>query len=200
MGFASHPRSKIRSFRHRPKQTLFSSLSSLSTNSRLNILGLGFGFPGYTVQAVVPDNSIAVGPTEFVQRINESFAVFNKSNGSLAYSPANGNTLWQPIGGPCATYNNLDSIVQSDRLANRWIMMMPIVHQPSYLCVAVSTAAEFVNSAWNLYACLEPTRRCAAAVGQYRTIPSGRYGRMVTTLLTVREVHPRYLSERRPVL
>jgi Divergent InlB B-repeat domain len=136
---------------------LVSGLSSLSTNSGLNMLGLGFGFPGYALQANVPDTNGAAGPTQFVQWVNESFAVFNKSNGSLAYGPTNGNVLWQALGGPCATYNNLDPIVQFDKLANRWVMMMPIFHQPSYLCVAVSTTADFVNSTWNLYAFLEPT-------------------------------------------
>ena len=140
-----------------PNATLSSSLSSLSINPGLNILGLGTGFPGYALQANVPDTTGAVGPTQFVQWVNESFVVFNKSDGSVAYGPANGNTLWQSLGGPCSAYDNLDPIVQYDKLANRWVMMMPLFRQPSYLCVAVSTTSDFVNSTWNLYAFLEPT-------------------------------------------
>jgi len=139
-----------------PDTIVSSNLSSLSTNSGLNILGLGFGFPGYTAQANVPDSSIAVGPTQFVQWVNESFAVFNKSDGSLAFGPANGNTLWQALGGPCAANDNLDPVVQFDKLANRWVMTMPIFRQPSYLCVAVSTTSDAISGGWNLYAFLEP--------------------------------------------
>ena len=140
-----------------PDTILSSDLSSLSTNSGLNILGLGFGFPGYTVQANVPDTSIAVGPTQFVEWVNESFAIFNKSDGSLAFGPANGNTLWQALGGPCAANDNLDPVAQFDKLANRWVMTMPIFLQPSYLCIAVSTTSDAVNGGWNLYAFEEPT-------------------------------------------
>ncbi len=129
-----------------------SGLSTLSTIQGLNILGIGYGFPGYTEQAVVPDANGAAGPTQFVQWVNESFVVFNKSDGSVAYGPANGNTLWQALGGACAANDNLDPIAQFDKLANRWVMMMPVFAAPSYVCVAVSTTSDAINGGWNLYA------------------------------------------------
>ena len=132
------------------------SLAALSPNSGLNILGLGTGFSGYSLQANVPDTNAAVGPTQVVEYVNEAFVVLNKSTGSVEYGPANGNTLWQSLGGPCATYDNLDPIVQFDKLAQRWVMMMPIFHEPSYFCVAVSSSSDAVNSSWNLYAFEEP--------------------------------------------
>lgn len=136
---------------------LAAALSPLTLNSGLNILGLGYGFPNYTNQANVPDTNGAVGPTQFVEWINYSFVVFNKSTGAVQYGPALGATLWQSLGGPCATYSNLDPVVQYDKLANRWVMFMPIFHEPSYFCVAVSTTSDFVNSSWHLYNFLEPT-------------------------------------------
>lgn len=129
----------------------------LSTTSGLDILGIGVGFPGYSTQASVPDTNGAPGPTQYVQWVNESFAIFSKSTGAVLYGPANGNTLWQALGGPCAANNNLDPIVQFDQLANRWVMMMPTFVQPSHLCVAVSTTSDALNGGWNLYAFLEPT-------------------------------------------
>jgi hypothetical protein len=129
-----------------------SSLATLSTNSGRNILGLGGGFPGYSIQAVVPDTNGAAGPTQFVQFVNDSFAVFNKSDGSLAYGPAGGNTLWQTLGAPCSSNTNLDEIAQFDKLANRWVMMMPVFASPVYLCIAVSTTADATAGSWNLYA------------------------------------------------
>ncbi|MGB6260340.1 MAG: hypothetical protein WBG09_19495 [Candidatus Sulfotelmatobacter sp.] len=131
--------------------TVGAELSPLSTNAGLNILGIGYGFPGYTEQAVVPDANGAVGPTQFVQFVNESFVVFNKSNGSVAYGPADGNTLWQALGAPCSTNPNLDEIVQFDKLAKRWVVLMPVFINPDQLCVAVSTTSDATNGGWNLY-------------------------------------------------
>ncbi|HUD65755.1 MAG TPA: hypothetical protein VMQ17_14295 [Candidatus Sulfotelmatobacter sp.] len=138
--------------------TTFSAagLSPLSTNSGLNILGLGLGFPGFNVSANIPDTNGAAGPTQFVQFVNESFAVFNKSNGNLLYGPAHGNTVWQALGGGCAANPNLDEIVQYDQQANRWVMMMPDFYNPNYLCIAVSTTSDAVNGGWNLYAFRPP--------------------------------------------
>jgi hypothetical protein len=133
-----------------------SNLATLPTNSGINILGLGTGFPGYSIQAVVPDTNGAVGPTQFVQFVNESFAVFNKSNGSLAYGPATGNTLFQALGAPCSNNPNLDEIAQYDKLAGRWVLMMPILATPGYLCVAVSNTSDALNGGWNLYAFEQP--------------------------------------------
>jgi hypothetical protein len=143
-----------------------STLSALSTNSGLNVLGIGNGFSGYSEQAVVPDTNVAVGPTQFVEFVNESFAVFNKSDGSVAYGPAGGNTLWQALGAPCSSNTNLDEIAQYDKLANRWVMLMPVFAAPSYLCVAVSTTSDAANGAWNLSAFeLQLSPQCQCRLG-----------------------------------
>jgi hypothetical protein len=131
---------------------LSGAMSTLSTNSGLNILGMGNGFAGYIEQAIVPDTNGAAGPTQFVQYINESFTVFNKSTGTVAYGPADGNTLFQALGGRCAALDNLDPIVQYDKQANRWVIMMPMFAGPFQLCVAVSTTSDATNGGWNLYA------------------------------------------------
>jgi len=136
-----------------PAQTTLSfALSALSTNSGLNILGVGNGFTGYTTsQAVVPDSNVAVGPTQFVQFVNRSFAVFDKSTGAKAYGPASGNTLWQALGAPCDAQTNSDEIVQFDKVAGVWVMLMPAWTNPDQLCVAVSNTADAANTTRNLY-------------------------------------------------
>ena len=131
--------------------TQSSVFSALSTNSGLNILGLGTGFNGYTQEAAPPDANGVAGTTQFVQWVNTTFAVFKKSDGSVAYGPAEGNTLFQALGGPCAAHPNIDPIAQFDKLANRWVMMMPIFRNPSQLCIAVSTTSDATNGGWNLY-------------------------------------------------
>jgi hypothetical protein len=135
---------------------LGAALSALSTNSGLNILGVGDGFPGYSNQAVVPDSNVAVGPTQVVQFVDRSFAVFNKSNGAVAYGPASGNTLWQALGAPCDSQTNSDEIVQFDKQAGVWVMLMPSWTYPNQLCVAVSTTDDATNGGWNLYVYLVP--------------------------------------------
>lgn len=133
------------------------ALSPLSANPGLNILGVGIGFRSYMTQAYVPDTNLAVGPTQVVQFVNESFAVFNKSDGSVAYGPAGASTLWQLLGAPCSA-PNLDEIAQFDKLANRWVMLMPnFAGSPIVLCVAVSKTSDAVNGGWNLYQLQLPT-------------------------------------------
>jgi len=133
---------------------LSSAPDILSTNSGLNILGVGNGFPGYnTSQAIVSDSNVAVGTTQVVQFVNRSYAVFDKSTGAVALGPITGATLWQAIGAPCyvsgTTYS--DEIVQFDKQANRWVMMMPVWDNPDQLCVAVSTTDDAAHASWNLY-------------------------------------------------
>ena len=118
--------SRIRSFRNRKTQPLALRSPPFHKCGTRNILGIGYGFPGYSEQAIVPDTNGAVGPTQFVQFVNDSFVVFNKSNGSVAYGPANGNTLWQALGAPCSSDTNLDEVVQFDKLAKRWVVLMPV--------------------------------------------------------------------------
>jgi hypothetical protein len=134
-----------------PAQSASSALSSLSTTAGLDFLGLGNGFPGYSIQDTIPSTNGAAGTTQYVQFVNNSFAVFNKSNGSLVYGPAGINTLWQSLGAPCSTNANMDGIAQFDKLANVWVMLMPIYPDPTYLCIAVSTTSDATGS-WNLYA------------------------------------------------
>lgn len=135
--------------------TAISNARQLSTTAGVNFLGLGQGFPGFTVAANIPDTNGAAGPTQFVQFVNDSFAVFNK-NGTLAYGPAKGDTLWQSLGGQCAASPNLDEVAQYDKLANVWVMMMPQFTAPTYICIAVSTTSNAVNGGWNLYAFRTP--------------------------------------------
>jgi Divergent InlB B-repeat domain len=130
--------------------------SKISANSGINILGIGNGFSGYTEQASVPDTNGAAGGTQFVQFVNDSFAVFNKTSGALLYGPASGNTLWRSLGGPCAAATNLDESAQFDKLAGVWVMLMPVFSSPNYICVAVSNSADATNGSWNLYAFEEP--------------------------------------------
>ena len=134
----------------------FSGLANVSWIPGLNILGQGIGFPNFNANTNTSDPNGAVGTTQFVQFVNDGFAVFNKSDGTVAYGPTKGYTLFQPLGGTCAAGPNLDEIVQFDKLANRWVMLMAVFNAPSYFCLAVSTTSDAVTGGWNLYAFEEP--------------------------------------------
>ena len=109
------------------------------------------GFTGYTEQGNIAVANGAAGATQFVQFVNESYAVFDKSTGDVIFGPTDGHILWTSLGGPCSATSDLDEIAQYDKLANVWVMMMPLYTNPPYLCIAVSTTSDATGS-WNLYA------------------------------------------------
>ncbi len=122
------------------------------TTGGLNFAGVGNGDYGFAPDAAPPDTNGAVGATQYVQWVNESFAVFDKSTGALLHGPVVGNTLWAGFGGGCETNNDGDPIVQYDKIANRWIMTQFSVSTLPYLqCVAVSTTSDATGT-YNRYA------------------------------------------------
>jgi hypothetical protein len=128
-----------------------------STIAGMGFDGVGNGFTGpqgkFTVNAAPPDTTGAVGATQYVQWVNSSFAVFDKTTGAAVYGPVAGNTLWSGFGGPCETTNDGDPIVKYDRIANRWVMMQFAVPSggPYYQCVAVSQTSD-ATGGWYRYA------------------------------------------------
>src|SRR5262245_36080878 len=105
--------------------------------------GLGQGQYGCSVTGAPPDTNGTVGATQYVQWVNTSFAIFNKTNGALIAGPTAGNTLWSGFGGGCQTNNDGDPIVLYDKIAQRWIFSQFSVSTTPYLqCIAVSTTSD----------------------------------------------------------
>jgi hypothetical protein len=123
----------------------------VGTTAKLNFAGVGNGDYGFAPNAAPPDTNGAVGATQYVHWVNESFAVFNKSTGALEFGPAAGNTLWSGFGGGCQTNNDGDIIAQYDKAAGRWIMTQFSVSTTPFLqCVAVSTTSDATGT-WFRY-------------------------------------------------
>jgi hypothetical protein len=115
----------------------------VGTTAGLNFAGVGNGDYGFVPNAAPPDTNGAVGATQYVQWVNESFAVFDKSTGALVHGPVAGNTLWSGFGGGCETNNDGDPIVQYDKAANRWVLtQFSVTTTPFLQCVAVSTTSD----------------------------------------------------------
>lgn len=129
--------------------------AAASVGNVVSFDGLGVG-GGYTPNAAPPDTNGAVGATQYVQWVNESFAVYSKTTGAKVYGPAAGNTLFQALGSthPCAVNNDGDPIAQYDKAAGRWVLTQFSVTSGSskgyWQCVAVSTTSDATGS-YNVY-------------------------------------------------
>src|SRR5581483_4311890 len=127
-------------------------LPFVSANLGLSFEGLGQGQYGFSVTGAPADPNGAVGATQYVQWVNTSFAVFDKSTGALLMGPVAGNALWAGFGGGCQNNNDGDPIASYDQLANRWVMTQFSVSTTPFLqCVAVSTTNDATGS-YNRYA------------------------------------------------
>jgi hypothetical protein len=117
----------------------------VATTPGLSFDGVGVGLGSFSPTGAPPDTNGSPGATQYVQWVNTSFAVFNKSTGALVYGPAAGNSLWQGFGGPCETTNSGDPVVLYDKAASRWVMTQFSINQASsqfFQCVAVSTTSD----------------------------------------------------------
>jgi hypothetical protein len=135
-----------------PEQASPSVSPAAATTPGLGFAGVGTGDYGFSPDAAPPDTNGAVGSTQVVQWVNESFAVFNKSTGALVLGPRRGNALWSGFGGPCESNNDGDPIVKWDKFNQRWVMTQFSVSTTPYMqCVAVSQTAD-ATGGWNRYA------------------------------------------------
>ncbi len=112
-----------------------------------NFDGIGQNSFGYTDPFIPPDPAGAVGTTQYIEWVNTSLAVFNKGTGEIISGPTPGNQVWTSMGGPCATYNDGQPVVQFDKLASRWVIGQLVLHGPPYyFCVAVSATPDATGS------------------------------------------------------
>jgi len=129
-----------------PFQAEAGPLTSAPAPTGLSFEGVGEGLPGFLVGGNPPDVNGRVGSTQYVQWNNTSFAVFNKTTGALQYGPAAGNTLFQALGGVCASHNDGDPVVSYDLLAGRWVLSQFVVAAGqtnySHQCFAISATSD----------------------------------------------------------
>jgi len=107
-----------------------------------------------------PDTDGDVGPNHYVQSVNSSIKIFDKSGNPL--NGANGTTynsfFLTLVGTPCSGFNNGDGFVFYDHQADRWVVSdfafpgsLPGAG-PFYQCVGVSQTGDPVSGGWFLYA------------------------------------------------
>jgi hypothetical protein len=105
---------------------------------------------------VPPDTNGAVGATQFVQIVNVTIAVYDKSSGAVQLGPAAIHTLWSGFGGLCEFGGGTptfadggDPVVLYDHLARRWLvsqLQFDATFTHTAQCVAVSTSSDATGS------------------------------------------------------
>ena len=131
--------------------TLLSNFDGQSAQDNRNLFGFAF---------VPPDTNGAVGANQFVQMVNVTIAVYDKSSGALLLGPAAIHTLWSGFGGLCEFGGGTptfadggDPVVLYDHLAGRWLvtqLQYNTTFTQTAQCVAVSTTSDATGS-YNRY-------------------------------------------------
>jgi hypothetical protein len=131
--------------------TVLSNFDGQSADDNRKVLGFAF---------VPPDTNGAAGDTQFVQMVNITLAVYDKSSGALQLGPAAIHTLWAGFGGLCEfgggtpTFSDGgDPVVLYDHLAGRWLvtqLQYDTTFTQTAQCIAVSTSSDATGS-YNRY-------------------------------------------------
>lgn len=129
-----------------------SAVGAPATLFKANFLGVGNGFPNYTVPDAPPDTTMAVGDTEILQWVNTSYTVCSKTAPYNCGPAIEGNSLWSGLSGSplCKTQNDGDIIAQWDVQAHRWVLTQNVFASPYAVCLAISTTDD-ANGTYYLY-------------------------------------------------
>ena len=113
-----------------------------------------------------PDTNGDVGPTYYIQTINTSIGIYDKSNGNrVAAFTFNSFMSQGHFGNLCDTNNFGDPVVLYDSYENRWFITDfafaldgsgNVNPQAVFQCFAVSQTGDPVNGGWNFYSILDP--------------------------------------------
>ena len=127
-----------------------------STFKGLDLQNWGAGWP--------PDTNGDVGPNYYIQSVNTSIGVFDKSSGSRQ-AAFTFNAFFQANGGSdaCATLNYGDPLVLYDQVSGRWIITDFAFAgsgntPPYYECIAVSKTVNPMSGGWWLYTIVADTQ------------------------------------------
>jgi len=97
---------------------------------------------------VPPDTEGVVGPNHYMQVVNLSLAIFDKSGSGVPVAgPFDTNTIWSGFGGDCENANDGDAIVLYDRQADRWLIsQFALPGGSERVCFAVSQSSDPTGS------------------------------------------------------
>ncbi|HXU38798.1 MAG TPA: carboxypeptidase regulatory-like domain-containing protein, partial [Blastocatellia bacterium] len=109
-----------------------------------------------------PDTNGDVGPNHYIQAVNTSIGIYNKSTGSRITAFSFNTFMSQgSFGNLCDTNNGGDPVVLYDTFEDRWIITdlafsldgsNNVINPPgAFQCIAVSKTGDPVSGGWNFY-------------------------------------------------
>ena len=111
----------------------------------LDLANWGAGWP--------PDTNGDVGPSHYIQVVNTSIGIYNKTGTRLAAFTFD--NFFAGTGTPCDASNQGDPVVLYDAISGRWLITdfawTNFVSGPYYQCIAVSKTADPVSGGWWQY-------------------------------------------------
>ena len=137
------------------------SPSAAAPSPIANFLGLDFQNFG---AGRPPDTNGDVGPNYFIQSVNSSIGIYNKSNGTRVVGLTLNSFMSQGnFGNLCDTNNFGDPVVLYDTFEDRWIITdfaftldgSGNVTSNSYQCFAASKTGDPVAGGWNFYSTVD---------------------------------------------
>ena len=103
-----------------------------------------------------PDTVGDVGPNHYIQMVNTSVGIYNKTTGAAIVDLTFNNFFTGPAGTPCDTSNDGDPWCSYDASVDRWIVTnfawFNFNTGPYYQCIAVSQTGDPVAGGWYFYA------------------------------------------------
>ncbi|MCA9958792.1 MAG: hypothetical protein KC443_07155, partial [Anaerolineales bacterium] len=113
----------------------------------LDFAAFGSGWP--------PDTNGDVGPNHYIQTVNTSIGIYDKTTGTRLVGLTFDQFFTGPGGSACDTSNDGDPIVIYDPMADRWIVTdfawFNFNTGPFYECIAVSQTSDPVAGGWYFY-------------------------------------------------
>jgi Carboxypeptidase regulatory-like domain len=131
-----------------------------------------------------PDENGDVGPTYYIQTVNTSIGIYQKSNGTRVAAFTFNTFFNGHFGGNlCETQNFGDPVVVYDSFEDRWVItdfafttdVNGNITSNVFQCFAVSQSGDPVNGGWNFYSFIEAT---GGAINDYPKLgiwPDGLY-------------------------
>ncbi len=106
-------------------------------------------YAGQNSGSYPPDANGAVNANYYFQVVNSTYAIYNKSDGSIAAGPSDLNTIFNSSL-PGANCNSGDPIVLWDEHANKWFYAeFSLCNSNKYMLIAVSQTADPTGSWWS---------------------------------------------------
>ncbi|MBM3405068.1 MAG: hypothetical protein FJY10_09305, partial [Bacteroidetes bacterium] len=117
-----------------PDEVWQNFMGKTSTNSSKAPIA---NFSGQSSPYYPPDANGTAGPNHYMQTVNTTYAIYNKS-GTLVAGPTNMNQLFGSV--PGANYNDGDPLIFYDEQADRWLAVeFSVSGSNDYMLMAVST-------------------------------------------------------------